>query len=284
MNLTGTKEFDSNQLKLEFAKLGATYTFDVNDSYTSINVVGIEKNLPKVLQLLNKLINEPIADNSKISTIYENEKANREIEHKEPDNVANALLHYALYNKKSKYIDRDKLSDIKKLKATHLIEVFKSATQYAIEIFFAGNTDIGELCEHARNNLNFSENLKDTDSPIYKPTATYPENTLFFTNKKKAKQAKIFFTTKSELSKQEYAMLNAFNVYIGGGFSGLLAQEIANTGAWLMLLVEVLKYQKQNDPVHFTAYVGTQSDKANEAIEILNSIIRDMPQNPNASK
>lgn len=281
MNLTGTKEFDSNQLKLEFAKLGATYIFDVNDSYTSINVVGIEKNLPKILQLLNKLINEPLADNSKISTIYENEKANREIERKEPDNVANALLHYALYNKKSKYIDRDKLSDIKKLKATHLIEVFKSATQYAIEIFFAGNTDIGELCEHARNNFNFSENLKDTDSPIYKPTVTYPENTLFFTNKKKAKQAKIFFTTKSELSKQEYAMLNAFNVYIGGGFSGLLAQEIREYRSMAYAVGGSFKIpKKQNDPVHFTAYVGTQSDKANEAIEILNSIIRDMPQKP----
>ena len=136
------------------------------------------------------------------------------------------LCYTTLYTTKNRNISTETNLAILKLKATHLIEVFKSATQYAIEIFSQEIPILAELCEHARNNLNFSENLKDTDSPIYKPTATYPENTLFFTNKKKAKQAKIFFTTKSELSKQEYAMLNAFNVYIGGGFSGYLHRKL----------------------------------------------------------
>jgi predicted Zn-dependent peptidase len=281
MNMTGLKETTLNDLKLEFAKLGTTYSFEVNDDFTTINLTGIEKNVPQVLALVNKLMNEPFPDDSKIKVIYEGEKANRAMERKQPDNVAFALYQYAIYGQKSKFLDRLKLGEIKKMKAAQLIETFKSAMQFEVQVFYTGQNDINTLVTQIKNNLRFRENLKPSESPVYKNTVEYPENTVFFANKKKATQAKLFFAAKAELAKEEYAMLEAFNVYIGGGFSGLLAQEVREYRSMAYAVGGGFRMpKKQGNPVHFSAFVGTQADKTLEAASIVDSIIRTMPQKP----
>lgn len=279
MNMTGIKDTDTNKLKFEFAKLGATYSFEVNEDYTTLHVEGIEKNLSKILQLLNKLLNHPQADNTKVKVIYENEKATRKVEQQEPEYIARALFEYALYGNRSKYIARAKLSEIKKFEANELIEIFKQATQYKIQMIYCGQTNMTTLETAIKNNLQFSKELYDTESPIYKQQIEYQDNIVLFTNKKKATQTKIFLTAQTTISPKEYAMIEAFNVYVGGGFSGILAQEIREYRSMAYAVSGGFKMpKKQNTPIRFTAQLGTQSDKAIEATAILHTLIRNMPQ------
>lgn len=73
----------------------------------------------------------------------------------------------------------------------------------------------------------------------------------------------------------------AFNQYLSDGFSGILMQEIreyrslayATGGAFINPI-------GKNNPGVFYAYVGCQADKTNDAVAVLDSIVKHMPLKP----
>ncbi|MDD2563039.1 MAG: insulinase family protein [Salinivirgaceae bacterium] len=281
MNFAGLEFKTLNDVRLEFAKYGASYSFEISDDYTTIEIEGIEKNLPHILALLNKLINEPYPDNSKINVIYEGEKAQRKMETEQLENVAHALGQYALYGPNSKYLKRPSLRKIKRLKAEDLISDFKTATEYDIHVFYTGQKDIVNVKTHINNNLRFSSEIKPSESPSEKNSIDYTEDVVFFTNMKKATQSKILLTSKCQINKVDYALLTAFNVYLGGGFSGILVQEVREYRSLAYNVGGGFPMPKiENNPVHFNATLGTQTDKTIEALTLVDSIIKSLPQKP----
>ena len=94
-------------------------------------------------------------------------------------------------------------------------------------------------------------------------------------------QAKIyFFIEGAPFAIKETVLNNAFNEYFGGGFSGIVLNEIREKrsmaytayGAFLTPPVP-----KRN--TYFIGYVGTQSDKVVDALNVYCSLLDSMPQN-----
>ncbi len=280
MNYAGTKSMDVNELKKEFAKLGCNYYIYSDNSYLYIELDGLEKYLKESVDLLSGLVSNPVLEQEKIRNLIEEEKTNRKMEKSEPDNVADALFEYVKYKEKSPYINRLQMKEIKRLNADTLVDVFKKATAYFVEIHYAGTKEDKDIPVKAAGLFNLTDAKKTTTSPEYMQAETYKQNTVFFVNKKKALQSKIFFFANGKtFDIKDSPKIDAFNMYFGGGFSGLVLQEIReyrsmaySAGAWFKK--PVLK----NKSTDFTGYIGTQSDKTLEAVEIFNGLVRNMPQ------
>ena len=95
-------------------------------------------------------------------------------------------------------------------------------------------------------------------------------------------QAKIyFFIEGTPFNVNEAVQYDAFNEYFGGGFSGLVMNEIREKrsmaytayGAFVMPPI-----QQRN--TSFIGYVGTQSDKVLDALQVYCSLLDTMPQKP----
>ncbi len=279
MDMAYTDEFSKEELKNEIAKAGATYSIYSDDSYTTIEIYGPESELNRTLQIINGLINNPKIDQEDTQILLEGEKANRKIERSEPDQVAGAAIDWVRYGEKSDYLTRLTLKEIKDLQADTLVNEFLTATHYEIELHYAGKKNTTEIAATIKKELKFKDNLKPGNVPIYKEVKTYNENTVYLINKKSAVQSKIFFFANGDnIALSEIQKAEAFNQYFGGGFSGLVLQEIReyrslaySAGANYRLPV------KPNKPAYFIGYVGTQADKTAEALEVFNSLINEMP-------
>lgn len=281
MNLTGTDSMTFKELRQKLAELGITCNFASDKNYTAITAEGMEKNLAQALPLINDLMNNPKPDSTKIKTLYDSERGGRKMMQKIPDNIAHALYQYALYGEKSEYLDRITIADLKNMSAQKLINIYKEATLYEVNIFYTGRQSITEVEKQITENLKFNKNLKPSTSPEYLEPVKYEGNTLFLTDVKKALQAKIYLTTSSPLNFEERAMLEVFNMYMGGDFSGLLLQEIREYRSMAYSAGGGFKIpQKRTSAALFTAFASTQSDKANGVIDLLDSIITQMPQKP----
>lgn len=282
LSISGAGEFDVNQLKIEFAKIGTTYNIWTDENNTIIDIQGIESNLPKTIELVGLLMKDPKLDQTKIKTIVDGEATNRKMELSEPDRVADALHDYGLYGNKSSFIDRLSMKELKKLQATELIGAFKQATEYGTQIRFSGKTGAKDIALLIEQHLPLAENPKVDNSPLDKPTNAYTENTILLVNKPKARQSKVFLHINGDPFKAEdIVAIEAFNDYFGGGFSGLILQEIREYRSLAYSAGGAFRAPKINgNPVNFTGYVGTQSDKTLIAIETFNSLIRQMPEKP----
>jgi zinc protease len=282
MNLAGTGELSVDEFRMQMAMLGCTYDIRSNDSYLIISMTGLEENLTKALELMNSMVQNPALDQKKLSILGSAERVNRKLERSEPDMIADALVEYVLYGQQSRYLNRLTMKQIKSLKADTLVAAFRQATQYMPEIHYAGTRTMDEV------NLLFSQtyklpgDVKPSTSPFYRAPRVFLENGVYIAHKKKALQSKIFFhATLEEFDPQKTALYTAFNTYFGGDFSGIVLQEIREYrsmaySAGAGLVQPPVKGQK----MVFSGYVGTQSDKTNEAVDVFVDLVRNMPQKP----
>jgi len=280
MDMAYTDDFSKQELKNEFAKIGATYNIHSNESYTTIKISGIESELDRALYLINGLINNPKIAQEDTEVLLENAKANRKVERSEPQEVASAAIDWVRYGNESDYLTRLTLKEIKELQANDLANEFIKATGYTVEIHYAGKNSISKVTESIKKNLTFKDNLKSGDVPVYKPIKSYNENIVYFINKKSAIQSKVFFLTNGDIVElSETPKVEAFNQYFGGGFSGLVLQEIREYRS--LAYSAGANYQlanKQDKPAYFIGYVGTQADKTTEALDVFVDLIRNMPE------
>jgi len=282
MNYSGTKKYKIDEFKKEFAKLGCIYSISSNDSYFEIKLEGIEVNLGKSLALINELIKEPVLEQSKLNLLIEGEKANRKLEKSEPDNVAEALFEYIKYKKHSSYLSRMTINELKKINTDSIVSDFKKALTYKAEIHYTGITNAESVKAIVADNLDLKMSIVNSESPLIRPVEKYNENLIYLVHKKKAIQSKIyFFANASVFTKNMEPYIEAFNLYFGGDFSGLVLQEIREYRS--MAYTAGARYSIPyiaGKPSDFVGYVGTQADKTIEAIEVFYSLIREMPEKP----
>lgn len=80
---------------------------------------------------------------------------------------------------------------------------------------------------------------------------------------------------------EEEPSIDAFRNYMGGGFTGLITQEIREyrslayaTFGWY--LIPPVQHKKAK----FFADIGTQADKSNDAIKVMYDLLTNMPEKP----
>jgi predicted Zn-dependent peptidase len=280
MNYAGTTSKKVSELKQEFSKIGCSYYIYSDDNYTTISIEGIEEYLPEAIKLINEFINNPALEENKLNNILDNTKADRKMEKSEADGVADALFEYVKYGEKSDYINRLTIKEINKLTTPELVKAFTDATEFEAEIHYVGQKDPKEVAEIINNTLTVKDNLTETKSPQELELNQYQENIIYLVNKKKALQSKIyFFANQDNYKPEQQAYINAFKMYFGGGFSGLVLQEIReyrslaySAGASIRTPLNI------NKQSYFMGYVGTQADKTLTALEVFSGLVREMPE------
>ena len=282
MNMAGTKTKSVSDFKSEFAKIGCSYNFSSDESYLTLNIDGIEENLTSSIKLIGEFLKEPVLEKNKLNVLVNGERTNRRMERSEPDNIASALFAFVKNKNQSPYLNRLSMKDIIKLNADTLVKYFKSALLYECEIHFSGTTDAEIVKNTLKSFMNFDAAPKHSSSPEVLKNEAYNENSVFFVNNKKAVQSKIYLYENGPVfSPEMQPYMEAFNVYFGGGFSGLVLQEIREyrslaygAGAGFSTPVKI------EGNTFFKGYVGTQADKTIEAMQVFNDLISKMPEKP----
>ena len=278
-----TKDLTRDKLKEQFALLGITYTAYVNQSRFTISFNGLESNLEKGLPLMKALMYDPVIDDKSIESIKEQMLSGRKSEEKEPSSMGNMLLSYARFGDNSENLTRLTIKEIKALESQKVLADYKKIYLYNTNWHFIGTTPSEKVQEmlfsvFPKENTNRKVLLSD------KKTKEITKNTIYVINDKNAVQSQVYFlinTPNFSNSTSDKVKAEAFNQYLSDGFSGILMQEIreyrslaySTGGSFISPIIK-------NNPGVFYAYIGCQGDKTNDAVVILDSILKNMPIKP----
>lgn len=124
-------------------------------------------------------------------------------------------------------------------------------------------------------------NERPTTSPQDKPMAQVTENTIYFLPNSDAEQAQIiFYLPMQKYDKKDDVLRDAFYQYFSGGFNGLVINEIRekrsmaySAGAYVMTP------SLPGNQTYLMGRIGTQNDKANDALDVFMGLVSDMPKN-----
>lgn len=279
-NISGAGSFNLKELKQAFASIGCEYEISTDINYLKIALNGNERNLNEALVLTNELITAINPDDNSKSVLENTIKTDRKLEKKVPNKIATAMLNYASYGEDSYYLRRLSEKKIKRLSVSEMKANFIDVvSNYRADIIFSGKTAALDLNNLIAKHLKLSEDPRNTPFQ-YRGYREVIEPTILFINDRKAVQSQIYYYLdgSSPLAKDEFVAKEAFNQYFGGGFSGVVLQEIREYRSLAYSAGAV--YQEpalEDEKTRFITYIGCQADKSLEALKVMNELIADMP-------
>jgi len=279
LNLTGPMGTPFAAYRRELQKMGGTVNIYSTWDNFIVEINGPESSLKSILELVNKFLNHPASDDTKIRNLVESSKTNEKMMRKDPETLGYALYLYAVYGENSQFLKNLTSTEVKKLKADELIAAMKTALTYEADIHYSGNIAAAEIRDFITTGLQPGKAVNKSLSPARNQYRDLTGPTVFFLDEPSALQSKNYFFIKgSLLAENEKPLINAYYEYLDGGMSSIIFQEIRefrslaySTGA----NIPVPFYR--DEPVTMMSFVGTQADKTREAIQVMHQIIKSPP-------
>ena len=224
----------------------------------------------------------PSMDEKQRNSLIGNQLGSRMMESRNKDIQSDALSEYLKYGEKSRFLNRLTNAEVLELTVSKLAANFIEATKYETSVHYTGKMSYNEVKDVLTKSLAFPSNLKKSSSPVSIPTTEYAENTIYLLNNKNARQGDVYiFVPGDEYQHEQRPVIDAFNQYFGGGFNGLVLQELRE----LRSFAYTASANYNTPPVPnrnsmFTGYIGTQGDKTLGAVNEFLNLINSMPQYP----
>ncbi|OUW80122.1 MAG: hypothetical protein CBD77_00955 [bacterium TMED217] len=282
ISLIGTKNRTFDQFKDELQKIGSKIETYSNNNYFGFIVSGFDNYLNQTLSLLNEFMQEMHVredDVSKLEKIIEGSKISRDREKNDPTTAGRALREYAMYGKKSSYLRRPTLAEVKAMTPDFLLDQVKNAMQYEVDIFYTGTIGKEEVINQINKELNISNNLIASNSPINIDYKRHTRNKVFIIDDSKAVQSQIYFIAEGKvLDEKQRNIASVFNNYFGRGMGSIIFQEIREFRSLAYSAYgSYINRSDVNMAGYYFGYIGTQVDKTMEAIKTYLDLFNNLP-------
>lgn len=286
--LQGSQTRSFEELSLEFQKIGADFNVYANEGTTTLSISGFEKDLDNILALCQEKVFSPSNDESKKNILIENEQMEESSIKDDASEWGEAVYEYALYGEKSSYLSKTPLKAWKKRSGAELLNEMKEVFNYNSDIYFVGNNENKEVLNSLEKH-GFIKNDNIKAKKLYKTETQYNDNQVLIASNKKFRQSNIYmYVPSQDLSAKDEAVSFVFNKYFGTDMYSIVFQEIREFRSLGYTSYGYFTYDYlHRKPGYLYTFLGTQSDKTNEGIEVLRGLITDMPERMekfNASK
>ena len=284
--IKGTPGLKPAEFRAQLAKLGGKCSYAVSEDYFYVDIEGNEAKLEEIISLVNLhmcLPNFESENDMLLNNIKGQEYSARQVEQRNTDIVADAAFDYVRYGDNSPYIKRPALmEEVIQLTAAQLEGVFHQVQNYELEIHYAGALPALEVKNILYNKLSLNQHVRMSKSPVERPIVPNTEDKIYFLPDASMQQAKVYILIDGKpYAAKDAVNYMAFNEYFGGGFSGLVMNEIREKRSMAYNAYgHFSRPAKQGQMTKFTGYVGTQSDKVIDAVGVYMSLLDSMPQYP----
>ena len=280
---TGSLSFEAFRSKLQ--ELGSTLLFDVTDTDFRILLNGFDAHLTETVALLGDFLRHAKPDEKKLHQLIDEEKVAEKSLFHSSENVAEMLLEKVMYGDASRYLTKLSLGEVKKLKGKQLIRCFQEIRRTACDVHYCGSLPEQEVVKAIRQHLPIEEVTVPSNWFYNRSLRHYERPTIYLMEMKELTQSVIYaYMYVDPLSDQrEFHLARLFNSYFGGDMSSLMFQEIREFRSYAYQVSARLKHPPLNhveQPASFVMRLATQADKTADAMEVLESLVRDMPQRP----
>lgn len=283
MGELGTDSLDVKDFGAAMQRLGAQMEITTDEQMTALMLRGEDENIEPTLQLLGHFLDHVKGDEEKLESIKDAAGPSEKSFWDDNTEVFRALAEKVIRGERSSYLTRLTAKELKKLKAPALINSFKGLYDCRCDINYSGKlaaTQVADLISRQLPQLTGKE-----DNAVQERILEMPQTrTVYVFDMPKSRQTVVglYRPLENVVNDRDKTCLEMWGEYFGGGMSSVLFQEVrefrsmayAAQGATL-----TSELAHSTSPCGYLALVATQGDKSMQAIELLDSLINDMPVN-----
>ena len=278
LDRAGARKMSSEDLKVEWYKLGTDFGFGVQEHFCNFFINGLDENFLSSLQLAESHLLFPNSSEEIWNETKDIILSERDDEQKDPNALTHALAHFHRYGKNSRYLKRSSDTDLNSSTTSGLSELLKQAVESPRTILYFGpqspdvveqwirDSFLGVFPKHKAAKVEPDRSLKTQKDQVY------------FLHKEMA-QAQVRFEFSSGLLDESLTpSVQIFNEYFGGGMAGLVFQELREAralaySAWARFFTP----SRPDEENVMVGSIGCQADKTIDAMEAFIGLLKEMP-------
>jgi zinc protease len=288
MNNAGIRgNYKPHDLKMKMGELGCSYNFIATDNYLTVSISGREKNLEEACKLISMITLMPDLDIKQYNSLIGMEMNSRNIQRFNFQSISAAASQYIIYGENSPYIDRLSWNELSQININSLTSDFMKATRYEASVHYVGSTPFETTKDRLLKSLAFASGRLDAPDLYVRPIKKWDENTIFLINKPDTRQSNItlMVPAANPYAIEQDAAIDAYSKYFGEGLGNIFFQEIREFRSMAYSAgASVITPATQGNSTFMAGSVATQGDKTNNAVEIIFSLINNMPLKKNKAE
>lgn len=278
LDYLGTDKYSPEDLKKEFYKLGINYSVSAGSDRSYIGLSGLKENLPKGLELLEHLWSNAVADQETYNK-YVQKIAKQRLDNKtQKGNILwSGLYSYGQYGENSRLRNIYQLDELESIKPQDLVNMVKGIRNYKQRVFYYGK-DVDAAVAALNESHKVEGEMKEyPEATVYTEQET--GGNVYFVDYDMV-QAEMLLLAKGEPFKAEnMAASRLFNTYFGSGLSSIVFQEIRESKSLAYSAFSSYRTAgKKDDANYVMAYVGTQANKMEQAVNAMMDLMNNMPE------
>ena len=279
LSMLGTENKSLAQIMSEQYEIACDVSFSPAKNNFYVSISGIGEHMPAAMALAEDYIANVKGDEAVLAEVKNDiikERANNKTNQRAN---YNALQRYVLYG--AEYVDRTTLSndELMALQSEELLDKIRGLKNYQHRILYYGPLSKRELTKQLEKNHSVADELIPVE---YQTTPTLPvtEPKVVFAQYDAKQIYYMQYTCGSDMFDVDLdPSVRLYNEYFSGGMNAIVFQEMREARG---LAYSSYAYLGQgntcNEPYYFYAFIATQNDKMQQAIEAFDSIIENMPQ------
>ena len=283
INALGTDSLSIKAFGEAMQALGAKMVIESSRQETTITLTGQDKSLDPTLQLLSHFLDHVKADEEKLEDLKDAAGPSEKSFWDENTDVFRALFTRVIRGQESEYLTRMTSKELKKVKADDLVAAFKRLYDCRCDVEYVGNMSVDKVAALISTHL--PQLAGQQDNPLQDLVMETPQQpAVYVFDMPKSRQTLIgYYRPLSDVTTdRDKALLELWGEYFGGDMSSVLFQQVrefrsmayASQGTSL-----TPNLAHSGKPSGYVAFIGTQGDKAMQAIALLDSLVNDMPVN-----
>lgn len=282
-NELGTESKTVSEFRMAMQKFNSSYYLSSSRTSVTLHVDGFDRYFDETMSLLNDYLLNVKPDEKQMSKMFQSIKERNKMERKNHSILAEAHLNYIIMGEHSPYINRVSLKDVKKLKSEDIVKSFHDVRNYETTITYTGKIQHDKVKETVKALIKFPDNVQPADKSFFE-IKDYDSDIISVYNYKRANQVHtLLYVPGKSGNKDDILTATVFNQYFGEGMSSIMFHEIRELHS-LSYSVSAKYSFPSRKYAGFKGFLfgslSTQADKTVEAIELVDSLVKCLPQQP----
>lgn len=276
----GTDKISAEEISTKFYNLACNFNVNASDDQVYVSLSGLQENFVPALELLENLLKNAKADDDVLKGMIADMLKTRQNNKLDKNKITyEAMLNYSTYGAKNPYNDVLSNTELNALKSAELVDILHNLTSFKHQVLYYGPKTVGELETIIKQNHIVPTTLKEVPAAKEYPYVVNDTKNVNFVHFPEMKQAQIIWTRNvMPFQAVTVPLATMFNEYFGNGMSAIVFQTIRESKALAYSTFSSFRIpRKQNDQFAILSFVGTQSDKFNDAVVAMDELHNTLP-------
>ena len=280
IDFLGTQSKTPAEVKQEFYKLACNYAVSVNRDEVQVALSGLSENMPQALALLEDLLQHAKADQQAYDDLVGLILKNRQDQKADQGSCFQALNYYTLYGERNAFRDEMGEKELRETLPQTLLDLLKQLATYEHEVLYYGPLSQKELdnCLAEAHHVETPWKTAPKGEPYQLQLTTQPAVILAPYDAKNI-YMRMYWNEGRQTNLNEWAIIDLFNEYFGGGMNGIVFQELREArGLAYNAFANYTTPSRKGEPEYFFTHIITQNDKMMDCIRQFREITDRLPQ------